>query len=382
MGRYRPKRISSQSFYGGAARALVAAHQAANRYNRVTGGTKRKLAVDNKSAFKGKGSRTVTKRRRKNQSQNNSQHNHAGKSGYTLRFSSRKYSPKILKFITGVHYLVTEDARYLTCSSTNCNYMHNSILDKSELNNIYNAAAKLLQVDGGGTTSETTVTSGGTSKDFKVYIASGTAEYRIKNNGQHPVEMIIYCYKTKIDNTVGPQDMLSTSTNSTSGFGSGNLTSATDVDYQDVCLFPTDSPILLRHYQIMEQHKVTLMPGEIHTYRVFSTWNKVASTSMKFGDGDTARDPYHFKGYTGGVMFRISGYPVHSFANDAVGLSSGRIDVVGIKRYKFRAMSTSRTTVNYFPSQTQVTDAEYMDVASGNMEKVSGGVVSTSTNEV
>jgi len=382
---YRPKRIGVQNFYGGAARALAAAHQAANKWNRVVGygaGGKRKLALDNRLSTKRPRTITKTKTKKKSSTVNRGQHNHAGRSGCTLRFSSRKYSPKILKFISGTHFLMNEDARYLTCTSTNSNYMHNSLMDKADLNNIYNAAAKLFQVEGGGTTSETTVTAGSGLKDFKVFLQSGSAEYRIKNNGQHPIEMIIYCYKTKVDNTVGPQDMLNTSTNATNGFGAGNLTAATDVDYQDVCMYPSDSPILRRHYQIVEQEKITLLPGEVHVYRVYVTWNKVASTAMRYGDGDTARDPFHYKGYTGGVMFRISGYPVHSLANDAVGLSTGRIDVVGIKRYKFRCMSTTRTTVNYFPSQTQVTDPEYMDLASGNMEKVAAGVVSVSTNEV
>lgn len=357
----------------------------ANFYRKYRGGAfgvsaGRAVQVGGKKALKRPMSYTKT-RTRKRLRQNRGQHNHAGRSGHSLYFSGRKYPPKLLKFVTSTHHISTENASALACSATQCAYYHNSILDKEEMNKIFDAAAKLGIQQAGGTNSETQVTGNG-QRDYKVFIQTGSAEYRIMNNGHHPVELIIYCYKSKKDSNAGPADLITAST-AAAGLARGSLVSSSSISNGTVTLYPSDSAIFRQFYTVKEQEKITLLPGESHVYRVFAKWNKLCSTAMKYSAGTSINDVFHYKGYTGGVLLRISGYPVHSQATDGnVALSSGRIDIVGIKRYAYKMMVSQNTSFQYWQSQATITDPEWHDYASGVMEKATAGVVSVSTDEI
>jgi len=392
MPAYRPRRVGVQNFYGGAAKALIAAHNAAQKWNKAIGyGTSSNKRKAIAMATKPTKSYSKTKRRRGTAKYTQSQqHNHAGRSGHYLFFSPRKYSPKVLKFCTGLQKYVQETQTYAVCEATKCAYTTDSIMDMNELKKIWNAQSKLTANVVTGNAGETSVTGNDSTtaqRNYKLWLGAGSAEYRIKNNGNHPVELIIYCYKTKRDSTITPGTaMLSDSSVLNSGGLGQQILSASDtISYETVGMYPSDSQQFKLYWKVMEQEKKTLMPGETHVYRLHTRWNKVAMSGLRLATGtSTLLDPFYMKGYSGGVMFRISGYPVHGTANDNnIGLSKGRIDVVGIKRYSFRAMHSARENVNYFGAQYLLTDPEYMDVATGQMERTNiGGVVSTSTDEV
>lgn len=249
------------------------------------------------------------------------------------------------------------------------------------MNYIYDAAVKQHVTDAGGV-SYSPVSNG--VKDYKVFITEGSAEFRIANNSHHPVELIIYCYKVKNDNNSGPPDLINTQI---TDLNLNRITATDALTNKYIGLYPSDCAIFKRFYKVVEQEKITLNPGATHIYRVHCRWNKLMSATMKYSNGTGGvNDVFHYKGYTGGVMFRASGYPVHSNysgEHDLVKLSTGRIDIVGIKRYGYRIMVAGRDHFECKDNQDSFTgnDGEWYDPGSGLMEKVTTGTVTATTDE-
>jgi len=312
---------------------------------------------------------------------------HGGRrTGCTMRFSGRKYSPKFMKFITsrqtfGLNSYVTMEAPVGQCT-----YGWDGILDKNSMNAIYEISDKQKNYELTGPTSFNPVSNN--QKDYKVWIMSGSCEYRMANNCHHPIELIIYALKSRKDVQATPIALLESSLG-TAGLNSGKLGYTTTLGSSQIGLYPQDSAIYRQYYQVVEQEKITLSPGQTHIYRVYATWNKMMSTAMRFSQGgDVAHspEPLHYKGYTGGILFRISGYPIHGSGNATehakAAVSLSRLDVVAIKRYNYRNVVMSRDHMETVEGQAVfASGGEWYDSASGVMEKVLAGVVSVITDE-
>jgi len=379
--KYKPYVRTGRRFLG----AAVSAYHGYNSLKRKLP-TGKVVNVSTRKRFKGKGSWTVTKKNNKTDYKKKETTSSYGRTGVTLRFSPRKYSPKFMKFISARQTVSTTNADGGESGSKAASYMHMSILDKDDINQIITTASRQKTYEANSTAWDPNATG---EKDYRVYVQAGSAEFRIANNSHHPMELIIYAYKCRNDSNAGPKDMMEANLGSGvfggAGLNAGKLAANDTLTTGYVGLYPQDCAQFRRFYTITEQEKITLNPGSTHIYRVHATWNKILSTAMKYGDGGVPRDNYHYKGYTGGVLFRYSGYPIHSQTageHSRVQLSTCRLDVVMIKRYNYRVMAMSREHFEVKDWQDNfTTGGEWYDPGSGVMEKVVAGVVSTSTDE-
>lgn len=343
--------------------------------------------VSTRKRFKGHGSYVKTKKKHTSNRPPIKQ-GITGRSGTSLIFSARKYSPKFLKFISARQTLSTTNAEGIANSAKLATYTHMSVLDKADMNWIIDAASRQKTYDANSTTWSPIALN---EKDYKVYLMSGSAEYRLANNSHHPMELIIYAYKCKNDSDAGPGSMMNAHIQSGGGFGgglnAGALSGADTLTAQYIGVYPHDSAAFRRFYHVVEQEKITLNPGQTHVYRQYCRWNKIMGLQMRYGDGENQlRDNWHYKGYTGGAMFRISGFPIHSQTTGGehanVQLSVTRLDIVMIKRYNYRIMCASRDHFEVKDYQDNfTTGGEWYDPGSGVMEKVVAGVVSATTDE-